>query len=164
MYYPNNNLSNEITPQEGVFLIEAKPYIRNVNPYIIKLNPPQLSSIGLPQITTYGKNFFTLNNLYISASNPNMIDGITLYNPFSADPINPPFEAVSISSFSQTDNIISFSLPEIKESGFLDIIIQNEAGYGLLSRDSYKNNLSSYDGFIDLQLPCISGIQIIPVD
>jgi hypothetical protein len=164
MYYPDNNLSNEITSVENIFLIEAKPYIRNVSPYKIKLNPPSLSSIGLPQVITYGKNFFTLNNLYISASNPNMVDNITLFNPFSSDPYNPSFSAVVIPSFTQTDNIISFSLPIIKRGGFIDIILQNEAGYGLLSRDSYKNNLSSYNGFIDLQLPCISGIQIIPVD
>jgi hypothetical protein len=38
----------------------------------------------------------------------------------------------------------------------LDVIVLNEAGYGLLSRDSYKPTLSS----TDLQLPCISGIKV----
>lgn len=164
MYYPNNSLSDEITSQEGVFLIEAKPYIQNVNPYKFKLNQPALSSINLPIITIFGKNFFSINNLYISASNPNMIDGVSFFNPFSSNPLNPSFSAVAISSFIQDNNVISFNLPNIKNGGYLDVIIENEAGYGLLSRDSYRNNLSSYDGFIDLQLPCISGIYVIPVD
>lgn len=158
MYYPNNNLSNEITPENDVFLIEAKPYIRNVKPYSFSLSN---SISALPRIIISGKNFFSISNIFLSASNSSIIDDITFFNPFSAESrlsaINPPFYGTKITTFSQIDNVIYFDLPEIKQEGYLDVIILNEAGYSILSRDSYKLSLSA-EPF--LQLPCISGIQI----
>jgi hypothetical protein len=158
MYYPNNNLSNEITPVNDVFLIEAKPYIRNVKPYSFSLSN---SISSLPRIIISGKNFFSISNIFLSASNSSILNDITFFNPFSAESRlsagNPPFYGVEITTFNQVDNVIYFNLPEIKQIGYLDVIILNEAGYSILSRDSYKLSLSA-EPF--LQLPCISGIQI----
>ena len=157
MYYPKNNLSDEITPVNDVFLIKAKPYIRNVKPYSFSLSN---SISSLPRIIISGKNFFSISNVFLSASNSSMINGVTLFNPFSAESrlsaINTPFRAAKISAFTQIDNVIYFDLPTINYTGYLDVIVLNEAGYGLLSRDSYKPTLSS----TDLQLPCISGIKV----
>jgi len=158
MYYPNNNLSDEITSENEVFLIEAKPYIRNVKPYSVSL----VNSVSTtPRIIISGKNFFSISNIFLSASNPTMINGSTYFNLFSSEPrlsaINPPFYGVEIYPFTQIDNTIYFNLPTINKKGNLDVIVLNEAGYGLLSRDSHKQNLSSFN----LQLPCISGIKII---
>jgi len=158
MYYPNNSLSDEITPVNEVFLIEAKPYIKNVKPYSFSLSN---SVSSLPKIIIPGKNFFSISNVFLSASDPTILDNISLFNPFSSEPnlsaINLPFSAVEISSFTQLDNVIYFDLPPIHQTGFLDVIILNEAGYGLLSRDSYKISLSASP---ELQLPCIFGVKI----
>jgi hypothetical protein len=157
MYYPNNNPSDEITPENDVFLIEAKPYIRKAKPYSFSLSN---SISALPRIIVSGKNFFSISNIFLSASDPSMMDGITLFNPFSAESnlsaINIPFSGIEILTFTQIDNVIYFDLPTINQTGYLDVIVMNEAGYGLLSRDSFKLSLSA----TDLQLPCISGIKV----
>jgi hypothetical protein len=157
MYYPKNNLSDEITPVNDVFLIEAKPYIRNVKPYSFSLSN---SISSLPRIIVSGKNFFSVSNVFLSASNSSMISGVTFFNLFSTESrlsaTNIPFRAIEIQTFTQIDNVIYFDLPTINYTGYLDVIILNEAGYGLLSRDSYKLALSG----TDLQLPCISGIKV----
>ena len=84
-----------------------------------------------------------------------MISGVSLFNLFSAESrlsaTNIPFRAIEIQTFTQIDNVIYFDLPTINYTGYLDVIILNEAGYGLLSRDSYKLALSG----TDLQLPFI---------
>jgi len=158
MYYPNNNLSDEITPVNDVFLINAKPYIRNVKPYSFSLSNT-LSSFQ--RVIVSGKNFFSVTNVFLSGSNPSMFDGVTLFNLFSAESrlsaTNPPFSAIEIPIFTQIDNVIYFDIPPIKQNGFLDVIILNETGYGLLSRDSYKPSLSALR---KLQLPSIYGIKV----
>jgi hypothetical protein len=159
MYYPNNSLSDELTNNKDSFTIKAKPFLKNATPLTINSSYNNVSSCNL---TVYGKNFFSLNNVYISASNSNMLDNVTLFNPFSSFnnlyPNNPPFHAQVIPSFTQIDNIIQFYLPNIHHTGFLDIIIQNDAGYALLTRDCKNLSLSSNNPFL---LLCLSGIRII---
>jgi hypothetical protein len=161
MYYPNNSLADEITNINDVFSIKAKPHIKNSHPYILNLYSSSLSSANLNRINVKGKNFFNITNVYLSATQNTMIDGITLFNPFSAFPnlypYNPSFYGVVIPTFFIGDNFISFNIPQIKESGYIDVIIENEAGYSVLSRDSYNPSLSANR---ELLLPCISGIKV----
>ena len=158
MYYPNNSLSDDITPVNDFFLKQAKPYIRNVKPYTFSLSNTVSSS---QRVIISGKNFFSISNIFLSGSNPSMLDGVTFFNLFSSEPrlsaINPSFSAVEIPTFTQIDNVIYFDIPPIKQNGFLDVIVLNEAGYGVLSRDSYKQSLSALRR---LQLPSIYGIKV----
>lgn len=160
MYYPNNTLSDEITQNNDSFIIQAKPILRNASPLAFKLLSNELAPYTY-NLTIYGKNFFTLNNVYVSASNPSILDNVTFHNPFSAYsnlyPTNPPFYAQVVPSFIQMDNVIQFSIPNIYDIGNLDIIVENDAGYGLLTRDTYNLSLSSDNIFLTY---CFNGIQI----
>ena len=147
------------------FFIYAKPKLTDVNPYTIVLLTPNLSSFQVLDITIKGNLFLQLKNVYLSASNSNMFDGITLFNPFSAilnlSASNLPFSAIQIPSFTYQDHYISITLPQTpKTEGYIDIIVENEAGYGRLTEGSIIPFLSAYNGAVNIQKPCISGINI----
>ena len=158
-------------------LIYAKPSATDVNPYIVSVLLSPISTAQIKEITIMGKSFFQLRNLYVSGSDPSIFENLnyTYYNPFSSilnlSATNPGFYAYVVPSFYVVDDKIAiFSIPDqifysIGEktppySAYLDIIIENEAGYGLLSRDSHTYRVSSWRGFTDDQLPSISGIYI----
>lgn len=122
------------------------------------------------KIRIHGKSFLNLRNLYLSGSNVSMFDGVSSYNPFlSGSDIQKnsyqPFDAIMVESFTILDNkILEFSFSQIpKTSGFIDIIAENEAGYGKLT-DSKMSFLSSYEGAKDFQFPWVKGIYVFLFD
>jgi hypothetical protein len=153
----------------------AKPSATNINSYFyytLSSKETQKSNI-----TLHGKSFYFLRNLYLSASEINAYNGLeySYFNPFSGIPnlanSNPGFVATVIPSFVQINNSqIVFDIPQqffdyvsSKETSYqlhLDVIIENEAGYGLLSRDSYSYSISSWSGFEPIQKLCIKGIVV----
>jgi len=156
-------------------IIYAKPSATDVKPYSYFVFP--LLSSKQNSISLNGKSFFALRNLYLSASDISAYNGLeySFYNPFSAisnlADKNPGFIATVIPSFIQlNDSQIVFDIPQqifdyvsSKNSSYqiyLDVIIENEAGYGLLTRDSYSYSVSSWSGFQQTQKPCINGISI----
>lgn len=151
------------------FFIFAKPKIIDVSRNNVFIFPPysSLSAINDLNITITGNSFYNPRNVYLSGQNPNMFVNTTYYNPFSAiknlSGSNPGFNALVVPSFNLiTDKYITFTLPEYPLSnGFVDIIVENEAGYGLLTQGSITNYPSSWSGFVNSQSPSISGIQII---
>lgn len=91
----------------------------------------------------YGKSFFSIQAVYLSGAPYN---NQTFFNPFSGVPrlsaAYPGFNAVKLLSSQYTsnnDNTISFTMPSAVNPGYVDIIIQNEAGYGALTRYVIKD-------------------------
>lgn len=86
----------------------------------------------------YGKSFFRLTNVYLSGA---PYTNSTFYNPFSAVPklsaAYPGFNAVRLLSSqyqSNNDNTITFTMPSASQPGYVDVIVENPAGYGALTR------------------------------
>ena len=151
----------------------AKPSCTDVNPYGFILTEPFYPKNQ--NINVYGKSFFSLRNVYVSASDLSSYNGLnySYFNPFSAIPKlsskNIGFTATVIPSFTIIgDKQLYFKIPNEffdyvynnNTSISLDIIIENEAGYGLLTRDSYSYSVSSWSGFIQYQKPCINGVYV----
>jgi hypothetical protein len=156
--------------------ITAKPSARNVYPYILTIYPLALSSGQVKTINIIGKSFYQLKNLYLSSANVSYFNGLnySYFNPFSSVPnltnSNPGFFGIVIPTFTiLNENLITFDIPDQVfynknlnnlSNTYFDVIVENEAGYGLLSRDSYSYAVSSWSGFVNTQKPSISGIFI----
>ena len=118
-----------------------------------------LSSI---QIYVKGKSFLRIRNLYLSGSNDQMFDFFTLHDPFSASPRlhvkYPAFRGVVVPEFTvESDNLITFQMPEHADTvGYIDIIAENEAGYGSLVIDTQNRNISATQE----EIPWINGIWV----
>ena len=138
--------------------------MRSVTPYIFYINSTTPTSAL--EVSVAGKKFLDLRNLYLSGSDVSMFDGLTQFNPFSASSrmsnMYPAFSAILIPEFTvESDKIITFVFPQTpKTSGLVDIIAENDAGYGKLTIDSRSPFLSSYQGAIDIQNPWVNGIII----
>lgn len=147
------------------FTISARPQVKQITPYKAVVFGSPLSG-NLITVDVFGKSFFDVKNVYVSASNNQMFDNITLYNPFSAIAAMsnkyPAFNGLIIPEFSlYNENYLSFTLPQIPKSvGYFDIIIENEAGYGKLTVDSILPYVSAYSGATNIQFPYISGFNI----
>lgn len=154
-------------------LLYAKPSATDVKPYTFYTYP--FFDRNQNDFVLYGKSFLELRNLYLSASDIRVFDNLTVafYNPFSGIPSlkdhNPGFTATVVSNFIQINNSrVVFNIPDQvftnivnktpPYSVYIDVIVENEAGYGLLSRDSYNYSISSWSGFVNYQKPSINGI------
>lgn len=150
------------------FIIKAKPQPYDVIPYktLVRSDFSDLSSLN-PYITVIGRSFINVRNVYLSGSNDFMLYNTTYYNPFSASyklsADNPGFYGLKIEKYIiQQEKYLTFDTSNLfNNSGHLDVIIENEAGYGLLSKDSFIPSLSTNYGLINYQKPCISGINLI---
>jgi hypothetical protein len=146
-------------------LVYAKPKIQDVYPYIFVNN---LALVKNTNAIIVGSSFYEVRNVYLSASNPNLLsETSSFFNPFSGiinlSAYNPPFNAVKFYNYTvETENYILLNLNLTSgQVGYIDIIVENEAGYSVLSRDSRIPFLSAYQGAIDIQKPAISGIKVI---
>ena len=113
------------------FILSGHPQPFSVYPYTTLVS--NTSSV----VNLKGQSFFQVTNVYVSG-NP-LSTSSTFYNPFSGYPtlsaLYPGFSAVQLptSSFStNNDNNITLTLPRTDKAGYLDVIVQNEAGYGTL--------------------------------
>ena len=158
-----------------LILITAKPSATDVHPYNLFVSPFTVSA----KIVVNGKSFIQPRNLYLSAADVSIFNGLTytFFNPFSSfanlSNENKGFTAYVVPEFTLiNDKSISFFVPTeilqyVSENAgyqtYLDIIVENEAGYGLLSRDSYSWSVSSWSGFQSIQKPCIDGVFVANV-
>lgn len=147
--------------------ISARPQLRDIEPCkVIAYN--QLNNFKTIEI--YGKSFFEVRNVYLSASNEEMFDGISLFNPFSSIPrmesIYPAFRGIVVPDFNLfNENFLSFDLPQVpKTFGYVDVIVENEAGYGILTEDKQRPKVFAYDGAQGLECKeCgMDGLLIFP--
>ena len=101
-----------------------------------------------------GRSFFRVTNVYVSGLPVSATS--TFYNPFSGistlSSFYPGFSATPVSYFSSNnDTDITLSLPPVSSAGYLDVIVQNEAGYGTLvqyASGSYPAYKYPYDSGI----------------
>jgi len=127
------------------FTIYAKPSLKAVDSDVWILLYPELSSLSNLNFIIKGGPFFKILNVYLSANNKSMFDDFTFYNPFSGiknlSSENIGFSATLLPSFSYSENYILFMLPQHpNNSGFFDVIVENEAGYGKLTNSPYVSS------------------------
>jgi hypothetical protein len=140
--------------QTDYLSISARPQLRDIQPCeIVAFSPFN----NFKTIEIYGKSFFEVRNVYLSASDESMFDNITLYNPFSSilnmENKYPAFRGIVVPEFTlYNENYLTFDLPQNpKVSGNIDIIVENEAGYGILTRDKERPKVFAYDGALGLE-------------
>ena len=127
------------------FIISARPRPYDVNPYIISIQNSSIFDYASIPIDVFGSSFFNIKNVYLSA-NDSSIFGIptTYYNPFatiknlSAD--NVGFNGILLENYiiNSEKNITIYPTINFTKSGYFDIILENEAGLGVLTRDSFS--------------------------
>lgn len=135
--------------------------------------------------------FPNVTQIFLSASDPNMFVGQSVS---SLDPIgttdHPEFNGIIVQSFVETSKIklketptvstirptlchtITFDLPPLTGSGYVDIIVANKCGYSKLSEDRFLSPALSccenpypaehplYSTWNDLQDPFANGIEV----
>jgi hypothetical protein len=113
-----------------------------------KITTPIISIGESKNFTVYGKSFLKVSAVYLSG---NAFDSSTFFNPFSAIPKlsaqNPGFYALKLnpSQYSfNTNRQLTITIPPPTKIGFIDIILQNEAGWGKLSSFVIKNTINPY--------------------
>lgn len=148
--------------------ISARPQPNKTEPCkIVSFNQTVLNN-GFLEIDVFGKSFFDVTNVYVSSSNDQMFSDIELQNPFNGiDKLQekyPPFYGKKLSNFSLfNENYLSFVLDELpKANGYIDIIMENEAGYGILTHDNKTPPVSAYPDaqLIECETCGLDGIQI----
>lgn len=161
-----NTLITDLENYQTDFIsISARPQPRWTMPLRVPISFTQ-NTTAYPFIEVYGKHFTHTRAIYVSSSNPNSFDEpVEVFNPFgqmpnlSAD--YPSFSGFIIPEFFvYNDNLISFQLPfSIQSPNKMDIILENEAGYGSLIKDTNAivQHLSG-DGYTP---PVCEGISLI---
>ena len=111
----------------------------------------------------YGKSFMRLEAVYLSGV---PVANTTLYNPFSSIPRlsahYPSFTAYKLLSSEYStnfDNTITINVPPPIASGYIDVIAQNPAGYGALTRFVIKEPYSGTQILSTLR-PWMYGIRV----
>jgi hypothetical protein len=144
----------------------AKPQIYDIDKYKLVVSPPILSSLQTLDFILVG-NFLNITNVYLSASNSLLFNiSSTFYNPFSGieklSAKNIPFYGIKLSSFSFSEKYLTFDFFQIpKVQGFVDVIVENEAGYSKLSVETIVLDITGCENIKSFQKPCISGIQVV---
>lgn len=112
----------------------------------------------------YGKSFYSVQAVYLSG---HPYTNQTFYNPFSGVPKlsagYPGFFGVKLLSSqysSNNDNTITFTMPSAVRPGYVDIIVQNPAGYGTLTKYVIKDLYSGTQTQLQLR-PWSSGIKVL---
>jgi len=117
-----------------------------------------------PTFNVYGKSFFRVTNVYLSG---HPYQNQTFYNPFSGVPklsaTYTGFFGVKLLSSAYTsnnNNTITFTMPSATRAGYVDIIVENPAGYGKLTqyviKDVYGTSLTQ----LELR-PWSSGVKVL---
>jgi len=116
--------------------------------FLGKITTPVLHVGETKKFTVYGKSFLKVTAVYLSG---NTYDNFTLFNPFSAVPKlsakNPEFYALKLNPLQysfNTERQLTIIVPPPTKIGFIDIILQNEAGWGKLSSFVIKNTINPY--------------------
>lgn len=137
--------------------------MKKVIPYQISLS----SNISSVDLFIKGKSFLRPRKLYLSASDEMMFDNIRCFNPFISGTNTqkiayPSFRGIQVLNFTViNDKFLNFIFPQQpKTIGFVDIIMENEAGYGKLTKDTILPYISSDSYSQNIQFPWYKGIEI----
>jgi len=112
----------------------------------------------------YGKSFMQLQAVYLSGR---PLSGTTLYRPFSAIPklsaVYPSFTAYKLLSSNYStnfDNTLTINVPPPVSAGYIDVIVQNPAGYGKLTQYVVRYPYSGVQTQLELK-PWSSGVSVL---
>jgi len=112
----------------------------------------------------YGRSFQKLEAVYLSGG---PLLNTTFHNPFSAVPklsaIYPGFNGVKLLSSQYTtnfDNTITLNIPAPARLGYIDVIAQNPAGYGRLTRYTIKELYNGTQPLSALR-PWVNGVRVL---
>lgn len=139
----------------------------------IRLNPPPVIAVNTSRtFAVYGESFFNITSVYLSGY---PYENLTFYNPFSAirqlSSQNPGFYALKLNTlqYSIDENVLIVTLPPPTRFGFIDIILENEAGWGNLKQFVAHSTSNPYppdhplrDSWEPFIKPWENGIKVIP--
>ena len=167
------NLNNNIIPEE--YSIEGtRSFVYESIPRPRVIEPPYTNIREIQQFEIWGTGFHKTTNVYLSGYP--LLTKSRLHNPFFSVPSlsaeNPSFSAVKLEpsewSFSGPDSIM-FTMPSANELGFVDVILENLAGYGKLTQNvkvntfnPYFSSSPEYSTYVPYQVPYLSGIKVLP--
>jgi len=103
--------------------------------------------------TVYGKSFFKVSAVYLSGDG--VFENTTFFNPFSASTklsAYGGFFGVQLSStqyYSNNNNELTFTTVTAASAGYVDVILQNEAGWGKLTQFIVKTLNPHVSGSIE---------------
>ena len=142
--------------------LSARPQPSIVDSWLIPTSAEKVINIQ-------GDMFQFTNQVYISGNN---FPGVATVNLFSGvrslSDKYPAFEGVSANSFNIIDDRnLSVTLPSAVSAGQIDIIVVNEAGYGILTEDSFRieinpfpEDMPEFSTWTPYQYPWNSGLTI----
>jgi hypothetical protein len=112
----------------------------------------------------YGRSFFNITNVYLSG---NPYRNTTFFNPFSAVPklsaLYPGITGIRLLPTQYTtnnNNTLTITVPSAVRTGYIDIIVENPAGYGILTQYVIKDLYSNTQTLQELR-PWSSGILVL---
>lgn len=130
----------------------------------------RISTIIVPTSTTrtfevWGKSFFKITNVYLSGA---PYPQSTFFNPFSGVPrlsaMYPGFNAVKLLSsdysYVYDSNYLTFTMPSASQTGYVDVIVENQAGYGALTKYVIKE-LYNTQQTVQAIRPWAPGVKVI---
>lgn len=134
---------------------------------MILLKPPYIPTMFTGVSATfnvYGRSFTRLEGVYLSGA---PLQSSTFYNPFSSVPklsaSYPGFFGRRLSTLDYTtnfDNTITINVPAPVRRGYIDVIVQNPAGYGKLTQFAVKELYSEFQE-LSAQRPWALGIKVL---
>jgi hypothetical protein len=125
---------------------------------------PTMYTGASASFNVYGKSFTRLEAVYLSGA---PLFNTTFHNPFSAVPKlsahYPGFTGYKLPLSAYTtnfDNTISIKVPKPYRLGFIDVIAQNPAGYGILTQLVIKERYTETQDLSTLR-PWAYGIEVL---
>jgi hypothetical protein len=113
-----------------------------------KISTPLIKLGESKSFTIFGKSFLKVTAVYLSG---HPYENTTFYNPFSAIPKlsaqNPGFYALKLGPSQYQINAnrsFTINVPPPTRLGNIDVLLQNEAGWGNLSRFVITNTINPY--------------------
>lgn len=132
--------------------------------FLTKPYTPVAFTSATKSFNVYGKSFFRVTNVYLSGL---PYENQTFYNSFSAVPKlsanYPGFFGVKLLSSnyqSNNDNTITLTMPSATRAGYVDVIVENPAGYGKLTQYVVKYLYDNTQTQLELR-PWSSGIKVL---
>jgi len=174
IYYIDSDFIAASNPVRSASLLEQLPLETETihlsgAPHITSVSPTTMFIPAIDennQIDVYGKYLLQPRMVYLSG-NEDIIPGATWFSPFSTvsnlSAYYPAFKAVPIPNFVfDNDEHLHFEIPfSISNPGHIDVIVENEAGYGTLTTNKYNSAIQLHPEWISFLEPWVRGIKII---
>ncbi|MFA5754053.1 MAG: tail sheath stabilizer and completion protein [Patescibacteria group bacterium] len=163
------------------FTISARPQSMSVEPFITYIGNPWHNPNK--EFTITGKMMSYVQSVYLSSadwsmfnysntgdfvsSGPGTVSAFSLSS-FSASAAYPDFTGIELlsSNWWTDNNHVKFSFTPL-QSGIFDVVLLNQAGYGIMTQDCirpttnpYKEGTDEYNGYTEFQYPYVSGIEV----